>query len=370
MPSELADLIRSEIEASPGRRITFARFMELALYQPELGYYRQRADRPTTSGDFLTAPETHPVFGWTLARRIESMWTELGRPTAFRLIEYGAGSGTLGLSVFEGLRRHGATDLLQALRYEPVESNPHRLADLERRFAKEGLSDRLARGPAVSSERVPVSGVLIANEFLDALPVHRAVVRGGALRELFVVWREPAGLAQIEDEPSTPALAGRLADDGLDVASLAEGQVVEICLEIEPWLDEVSRRLERGLVLVIDYGHPAADLYGPRRLAGSLLGYRAHRVVDDPFDRVGDTDLTAHVDFTALAVLAERRAWRNMGLTSQSEFLMSAGLESELESLRASADADAEGYLRARSAIVRFLDPRHLGRFRVLTLRK
>jgi SAM-dependent MidA family methyltransferase len=108
--------------------------MERALYEPGLGYYRQSADRPTDAGDFLTAPETHPIFGWTAARRVEEMWTRLGRPRPFSLIEYGAGSGTLGLSVLDGLRRHGAEDLLEAIVYEPVESNPHRLADLRRRF--------------------------------------------------------------------------------------------------------------------------------------------------------------------------------------------------------------------------------------------
>ncbi len=379
MASELVERIRSEIEAAPGRRITFARFMERALYEPELGYYRQEADRPTMTGDFLTAPEIHPIFGWTLSRRVESMWSELGRPAPFRLVEYGAGSGTLGLAIFEGLRRHGATELLAALRYEPVESNPHRLADLRRRFENEGLSDLLARGSSASSsgspaggiasaDASPVPGVLIANEFLDALPVHRAVIRGGRVRELFVGWREPGGFAQFEDEPSTPELAARLGADGIDPATLAEGQLLEICLELEPWLVEVSDTLGRGFVLVIDYGYPAAELYGPRRLAGSLLGYRAQKVVDDPFDGVGRTDLTAHVDFTALAVLAERCAWRNEGLTSQSEFLVSIGLEADLQSLQASPDTDVQDYLLARSAIARLLDPRRMGRFRVLTL--
>ena len=95
--ARLSALIRADIESTPERRITFARFMERALYEPELGYYRQPADRPTDAGDFLTAPETHPIFGWTIARRIERMWTELGEPCPFDLIEYGAGSGTLGL---------------------------------------------------------------------------------------------------------------------------------------------------------------------------------------------------------------------------------------------------------------------------------
>jgi SAM-dependent MidA family methyltransferase len=419
--TELADRIRAEIETSPDRRIAFARFMELALYEPDLGYYRQAADRPTDAGDFLTAPETHAIFGWTVARRIGEMWVELGRPRPFDLIEYGAGSGTLGLSILNGLRRrgtmtgradgnaanrdaatardaamdrdaatrHGAAmnrdsvTLLESIRYVPVESNPHRLADLRRRFDEEGFADRLVErsdvtsaaassgsnataGPAARVEGVPVTGVILANEFLDALPVHRVVVRGGQLRELYVAWED--GFVEVEGEPSTAALAERLELDEIDVASLAEGQIAEICLELEPWLRGVAERLGRGFLVAIDYGYEAAELYGPRRLAGTLLGYRGHRVVDNPFTDPGRVDLTAHVDFSAVRRLAETLGFRTVSLTTQSEFLVAAGLEEELRALQASPDLTLADYTRARSGIVRMLDPRHMGRFRVLTL--
>ncbi len=131
---EVAAVIRADIASSPDRRITFARFMERALYDPDLGYYRGPTDRATRGGDFLTAPETHPIFGWTLARHLERVWSELGEPRPFDVVEFGAGSGTLALSILEGLRRHGRDDLLDAVRYTPVETNPHRLADLRRRI--------------------------------------------------------------------------------------------------------------------------------------------------------------------------------------------------------------------------------------------
>ena len=364
----LVALIRAEIDGSPERRITFASFMELALYEPRLGYYRQAADRPTDAGDFLTAPETHPIFGWTIARRIELMWAEFGRPDPFSLIEYGAGSGTLAVSILKGMRRHGADDLVAAIRYEPVESNPHRLADLRRRFDKAGFGGNLSAIGASSEGSVPVTGVLLANEFLDAMPVHKIVARGGELLELFVEWRD--GFVEIPAPLSTPALARRLIDDGIDPSDLVEGQVGEICPGLEPWLDEVASRLARGYVLAIDYGYEAAELYGPRHFAGTLLGYRGHRVVDDPFTDPGLVDLTAHVDFTALQVLGERRGLRSAALTTQSEFLVASGIESELRVLQESRTTTAEEYLRARSGIVRMLDPRHMGRFRVLELRR
>jgi SAM-dependent MidA family methyltransferase len=379
-PDELTAVIRAEIQSNPDRRITFDRYMDLALYEPDLGYYRQPADRPTDAGDFLTAPETHAIFGWTVARRIESMWTELGRPRPLDLIEFGAGSGTLALSILEGMRRHGsadrnAADLLAAIRYEPVESNPNRLADLRERFEKAGLAGRLAtsnsdgsaRGTA-SNESVPVTGVILANEFLDALPVHRFVIRGGTLLELYVAWKD--GFVEVAGEPSTPALAQRIAEDGLDAGQLAEGQVGEISLGLGEWLRGVAARLTRGYAIVIDYGHDAAELYGPRRLAGTLLGYRGHRVVENQFDAPGQVDLTAHVDFTALEKLAAANGFRTVSSTTQSEFLVAAGLEEELRALQASPDLTLADYTRARSGIVRMLDPRHMGRFRVLILER
>jgi SAM-dependent MidA family methyltransferase len=383
--NELTAVVRAEIQSNPDRRITFARYMELALYEPRLGYYRQAADRPTDAGDFLTAPETHAIFGWTVARRIEAMWAGLSRPWPFDLIEYGAGSGTLALSILDGMRRHGAADrnaadrlavdLLASIRYEPVESSPNRLADLYERFEKAGLAGRLAtsssyedaRGTA-SNGSVPVTGVILANEFLDAIPIHRFVVRGGKLLELYVAWKD--GFVEVPGEPSTPALAERLTEDGLDVNQLAEGQIGEISLGLGEWLRGVAARLARGYVVVIDYGHHAADLYGPRRLAGTLLGYRGHRVVENPFDAPGQVDLTAHVDFTALEKLAAANGFRTVLSTTQSEFLVATGLEEELRALQASPDLTLADYARARSGIVRMLDPRHMGRFRVLILER
>jgi SAM-dependent MidA family methyltransferase len=363
---ELVARIRAEIEASPNRRITFARYMERALYAPDLGYYRAAADRPTDAGDFLTAPETHAIFGWTVARQIESIWAELGRPRPFHLIEYGAGSGTLAFSIVDGFCRHGSAELLAAIRYEPVESNPNRLADLRMRFERAGLAGSLAPAGSPAIGSVPVVGVILANEFLDAVPVHRVVVRGGQLRELFVT-REPGSgrFAEVAAELSTPELAARLADDAVE---LAEGQVAEICLGLAPWIDDVAARLARGSVLAIDYGYEAAELYGPRHLAGTLLGYRGHRVEENPFAAPGQVDLTAHVDFTAVQRLAAARGFGTVSLTTQSEFLVAAGLEAELQALQASPDLTLADYTRARSGIIRMLDPRHMGRFRVLIL--
>ena len=299
LESELTGRIRAEIESARTAEISFARYMERALYEPGLGYYRRPADRPTDAGDFLTAPETHAIFGGTVARRIEEMWAELGRRGPFRLIEYGAGSGTLALSILDGMRRHGAAELLAAVRYEPVEIEPE-----PRRPTCAGDSPRPATPTSSTSERskvrpspaprnpaglrrslgpVPVTGVILANEFLDALPVHRVVVRGGQLRELFV----GAGGERLRRGRRRAIDPGARRPPRRRRRRLAEGQVAEICLGLGPWLGS-GRRLARGYVLAIDYGYDAAELYGPRRLAGTLLGYRGHRVEENPFAAPGE----------------------------------------------------------------------------------
>ena len=158
------------------------------------------------------------------------------------------------------------------------------------------------------------------------------------------------------------------------VDQLAEGQVGEISLGLGEWLREAAAQLERGFVLVFDYGHEAAELYGPRRLAGTLLGYRGHRLVHDPFEMIGLTDLTAHVDLTALRLIGERHVLRVVESATQAQWLLTTGLEAEWQELRAALQAKGEAavpeYLAARSALIRLLDPRHLGRFRAVVLAK
>jgi len=355
--------IRDEI-VSTGP-MTFARFMELALYEPERGYYRTTQVRAGRAGDFLTAPEAHPIFGHAVARVMDEMWRSLDRPDPFTLREFGSGSGTLALAIMSGLRA-GASDLLDALRYQPVEIGDARRAELGERGAAAGFGDRLEARP--SSERIV--GCVLANEFLDALPVHRVVQHDATLLEIYVGWEaddpEAGGhLVDVVHPPSTPALAERLANEGI---SLVEGQRAEICLALDAWVAEVGRALERGYVLVIDYGHPAAALYGPDRLDGTLRTYVRHRAGDDPYLRVGRQDLTAHVDLTALSNAGALAGLATLAVTTQAEFLVGAGAESLLAAIRADPATTLPDYLELRAALWRMLDPGVTGRFRVVVL--
>jgi SAM-dependent MidA family methyltransferase len=340
--------------------ITFARFMTLALYDPDGGYYRAGDARPGRAGDFLTAPEAHPIFGWTLARAIADAWRRLGRPATFTLREHGAGTGTLALAILEGLSRD-EPDLAASIGYLPVEVEPRRLDALTARFEAAGVADRIAAsgrdGPG------PIVGVVLANEVLDALPTHRVVMRGATLREVMVGWSE-GRFVDIEDAPSTPALASRLAADGV---TLVDGQRAEICLELDAWLADAAAGLERGLLLAIDYGHPAIELYDPvRRREGTLRAYVRHTVHDDPYRHVGRQDLTAHVDVTAVVAAARSAGLTHLGTTTQAELLAELGAGDLLHGLGSDPTTTIEDYLAARAALLRMIDPAAMGRFRVM----
>ena len=339
--------------------ITFARFMDLALYDPDGGYYRSGTARPGRDGDFLTAPEAHPIFGAALARAVADAWDRLGRPDPFVLREYGAGTGTLALAVLDGLAAE-RPDLAAHLRYDAIEVEPRRLDAIAARLAEAGHADVLV---GAETSLAPVRGFVIANEVLDALPVHRVVVREGVLREVLVGSRDGA-FVDVEAEPTTPALAARLAEESIH---LVEGQHAEICLALGPWLSTAAADLERGVLLLIDYGHPATELYDPvRRRDGTLRAYLRHRVHDDPYVHVGRQDLTAHVDVTAVEAAARAAGLDHLGTTTQAEFLVGLGTEDLLRAIQADPATTLEGYLAVRSALMRLLDPGAMGRFRVM----
>ena len=345
----LAERIRVEIGATGP--MPFARFMELALYDPEGGYYRSAAVRPGRGGDFITAPELHPIFGELLARAVVDAWVTLGRPEPFTVVEHGAGEGALAVPMLAALPPE--------IRYHPVEVDGRRIAELRERLADAGLGDRL-----VAALPSPFDGVVVANEVLDALPVHRVRRRGGKLRELAVDVGADDRFIEVEIEPTTSALAERLAVEGIQ---LVEGQTAEIALTLDGWVHDVAAPLRRGLLILIDYGASAAELYDPvRRRDGTLQAYVRHRLSDDPYRFVGRQDLTAHVDVTAVRRAAEAVGLTTLGLTTQAEALMALGVEERLREVQADPSTTMEAYTLLRASLLRLLDPAAMGRFRVM----
>ena len=247
---------------------------------------------------------------------------------------------------------------------------PRRIDAIVARFEEAGragvLVDREQRD-RIGFESI--EGVVLGNEVLDALPVHRVVVRDGRLREVLVGSRTGA-FVDVEAEPSTPGIAARFSAPGMTLAggvTLAEGQRAEVCLALDPWMVEVAAGLRRGALLLIDHGYPATELYDPiRRREGTLRAYLRHRVHDDPYIHVGRQDLTAHVDVTAVERAAASAGLTHLGTTTQAEFLVGVGIPDLLQSIQADPATTLEGYLTVRSALTRMLDPGAMGRFRVM----
>jgi SAM-dependent MidA family methyltransferase len=355
---ELVDRMRAEIDGHGP--LTFARFMELALYEPELGYYT-RPDAmqggPGRGGDFLTAPEGHPIFGDAIARQLEAVWEALGRPARFVVREHGAGTGALAAGILDGLRR-SRSPLWPAIRYQAVDAAPARLAGLRVRLADRDLEAALE--PATDE---PEAGAILANELLDALPVHR--VEGGPNSEVlerFVGIGPHGGFEEIAAGPSTPDLAARLEAEGI---RLDPGQVGEISLALDRWIAGTAGSLARGELLLIDYGHPAAELYRPDR-GSTLRAYHRHRVHADPFVAIGRQDLTAHVDLTAVERAAAGAGLAALGRTTQARFLADLGAGELLVARQADPTTTLQSYLEAKAALVRMLDPRATGGFAVM----
>jgi SAM-dependent MidA family methyltransferase len=358
--------LRAEIRGSGP--IPFARFMERALYEPGHGYYRRARPAPGRSGDFLTAPEAHPIFGAAIGRLLEQAWDAMGRPAPFVVTEPGAGGGALAAGMLDGLRALGSP-LLDALRYRPGDIEPARLITVRDRLVAMGLGDRLvAMGPGHGPAAEPAAGsgetgAVVANEVLDALPVHRVVGRDGGPRELLVGIADDGRFEWVEAELSTRALADRLAAEGV---VLEEGQLAELCLGLDAWVADATRHLARGIVLLIDYAAEPDELYAGGRRDGTLRAFAAHAVGGDPFRHVGRQDLTATVDLGAVRAAAAAAGLAPLGETTQAELLASTATGALTSAYLRRPGASLEDTLELRSALARLLDPRGMGGYRVL----
>lgn len=356
-------------EISRDGPITFARFMETALYDPAHGYYRSPERRPGRGGDFLTAPEATPLFGITIARQIAECWERLGSPEHFVIREYGAGIGGFAYDMLAGLSE-ASPGAFAAVEYRLVDVNETVLEQALAAMAQVGLSEKVEAEVADPSEGLePVDGVVLANEVADALPVHRLIWRDGRARELLVDWRD-GWFAEIESDCSLPAQEAvdeLLRDESI---ALSDGDRFEVSPAATDWFREAAESLERGYAITFDYGYPASELYRAHRLEGTVRGYAEHTVTDNPFIRIGKQDLTAHVDFSALIRAGEAAGMTLAGLTAQGDFLAALGLGEHLVAMQTEPGMTMEQYLAAQAAVLRLIDPGGLGRFRVLAMAK
>jgi SAM-dependent MidA family methyltransferase len=326
---DLRELIADRIGTSGP--ISFAEFMELSLYHPELGYYARAARKTGRAGDFFTSVDVGPIFGEMLARQLAEMWRILQRQSQiphpeslpFDLVEAGAGSGRLARDILDSAQTKDP-DFYSAIRLSLVERSA------AARAAQPGTLGTHATILKYSAFAVPerITGAIVANELLDALPNHSVVMTENGLREAFVDVQNGAFVERLED-PSTPRLAEYLSRAG---AVMPVGARAEVNLAAEDWIKSASRSLGRGFMVIIDYGHHEAELYGGSHATGTLASFKQHTQLSDCLQAPGECDITAHVDLTAVTRAAERGGLTVLGLLDQTYFMLGLGI-GDLESM-------------------------------------
>lgn len=356
--ARLVELIRGEIGSSGGS-IPFARYMELALYAPGLGYYSAGSTKLGEAGDFVTAPEISPLFAFCLARLCRQVLTATGRG---EIVEFGAGSGALACDLLLDLERLKSLPACYTIIELSADLRARQQVLLRDRVPH--LLDRIVWRDTLPDQ--PVSGVMLANEVVDAMPVHR-LLRVGGLRELHVGWEDrgfvhlPGPLSDARLEERAQALI-----DELGAENFTEGYVIEINLAAERWLATLGDRLARGVILIADYGSPRREYYHPQRQAGTLRCHYRHRMHGDPLILTGLQDITADVEFTALAEAAVAAGLEVAGYTSQAHFLLGGGLMDWEERLR---QAEPLERMKMAQQIRRLTLPGEMGeRFKVMAL--
>jgi len=345
--------VRAEIERCGGF-IPFTRYMELVLYAPRLGYYVAGARRFGAAGDFVTGPEMTPLYGAAMARQIAPI---LASTRSREIVELGAGSGALAASLLEALAR----DETLPSRYAILEVSPD-LREQQRASIEAVVLDAMARVAWLDRLPAAIDGVVVLNEVLDAIAPRLVARRDGAWLERGIAWRDGAFAwdeRPLDDARVQSIAAARFPAEGdyeSEVNPAAEALVATIAQRVAPG----------GALLVVDYGFPRHEYYHAQRCEGTLVGHYRHRVHADPFLWPGLSDLTTHVDFTAIAEAGERAGLHVAGFSTQASFLLGCGILDRLQALGAPEGAD---YMRAAAAVQKLVSPAEMGElFKVLLL--
>jgi len=319
-PHLLEEIRRRILRDGP---LTFAAFMEMALYHEQWGYY-SRVEDPigrSAGSDFYTAPMRHPAFGALLGRQVAQCLDFTGGGER-QWVEFGPGSGHLAASISKELSRRGLGPGA-GVRCTLVESNPRRRAMQEDLLQSQGLLEgvRWLTPRQWSESGEAVRGCVITNEVLDALPIHRLVYRDGNFWEIRVGWKE--GPVEV----ITPLTGDPLSEQARrDCPAPREGQEVEVGWEAHRWIRHLASRLERGYAILMDYGYLAPELYSPRHHRGTLLAYYRHAVGERYLERIGRQDLTSHVNFSSILEVAGRCGLKARGPVAQGRFLLALGV--------------------------------------------
>jgi SAM-dependent MidA family methyltransferase len=331
-------------------QITFAEFMASALYEPGLGYYTSPGRKVGAEGDFFTSITVHAAFGRVIAREIIRMWRSMGSPDRFTLVEAGAGHGRLSMDILTFIAEN-APDCYATVNLVLVEKEPS-LAEAQATLLSPHREKLGWLAPEELATGFSFTGVLYSNELLDAMPVHRVMMTADGLRELFVTSEGDQFREQL-DTTSSPAIETYFTDAGI---KLHNGQQAEVSLAALDWFKHAASCLDKGYILTIDYGWPDFELYAPQRKLGTLLCYHRHKVEDNPYERIGEQDITTHVNFSAIIRLGEAIGLDTVWFGEQYRFLLSAGMMEEFEAIERS-DSDENSKMRTRMTLKRLIMP-------------
>ncbi len=346
--------------------IPFCQFMEWCLYHPKYGYYQSEKVKFGKEGDYYTGPCVHPMFGSMIARQLVQMGELLGEER-FDVVEMGPGSGYLCKDILDWLKKN-APIFYASIRYHLLERGIHFL-----REQKERLSEYLNEGKLLWMDqktfeegKEKLIGCIVSNELVDSFPVHRVILEKNGLKEIYVTAEGDQFKEEI-GELSNPEILSYFESMGI---SLEEGQKAEVNLKALEWIKRAGEFLKRGFIITIDYGYLAQELFSPSRREGTLLCYYQHRVSENPYERLGEQDITSHVNFTALIKKGEEIGLHFTGLVPQYRFLIALGVFQEIESL--SEGVSELDRLRLRLSLMHLIEPeRGMGEiFKVLIQHK
>ncbi|HBG07487.1 MAG: hypothetical protein A2075_23265 [Geobacteraceae bacterium GWC2_58_44] len=347
--TKLAEILLNRIRSRG--EMTFASFMEAALYEPNLGYYTSPGRKVGAEGDFYTSMNVHSAFGRLIARQICQFWELLGSPATFTVAEAGAGGGQLAQDILDAVSELNQT-FYGCLVYRLIEKEPSLKEAQAERLARH--AERLAWSSPDELENggLRFTGCIISNELFDAMPVHIVEMTDDGVKEVYV-GADADGFRERLAAPSTPEIAAYL--QRFDV-SLMRGQRAEINLVAPAWLDSAAEALERGFVLTIDYGYLTDELYTPQRRNGTLLCYHRHNTGENPYILVGEQDITTHINFSQLIAEGTDVGLSTVWFGEQYRFLLGVGLVDELIRLEAQSETEQEK-LKHRLALKKLMLP-------------
>jgi SAM-dependent MidA family methyltransferase len=326
----LANVIQQTIQDQPGSMITFREFMNLCLYQEPYGYYRRSAAKIGPEGDFYTSSSVGTIMGEMIAEYVMKIWeSHYAKILPFTIVEWGGGNGRLAVQLLDQLQ-HASPMLYKGMHYIMIESSSY-----HQKLQEETLHRHAGQVSWMTEENWYTSkphgtSIILANELLDAFAIHRIRRKHGQIEENWVGWDDQKGeftehWLPLQNEEVRTYVIEEMMD------FLLEGQIAEVNLESKKWISRMANELDRGQLIVIDYGDVAEELYAEHRMLGTLMCYRKHQAHDNPYEYVGEQDITAHVNFTACMHSALLAGLKDIKLVTQRQFLIDQGILNKLQ---------------------------------------